>query len=220
MKRSGIGLKWAIDAEQSAVPNLGALVHGVVNSTAAITFSAGALRAAGELTGDALEAIARMEQAADLVTQMIKTFATASRAAESTAGAGATGVDLYDVCCEVAERHRERGGPTISCRAFGDSRGGWAREQVVELVTLMVDSALAHLGAGSLLTLAASGFGRHVRLDLCGLGWLSPRARQACLEIPSKVDASLGGLMTVTVSQGGGTVLSMHLPRVAGAPAA
>ena len=42
---------------------------------------------------------------------------------------------------------------------------------------------------------------------------LSAEAKQACLEIPYKVDPALGGLMTVTVGRGRGTVLSMHLPR-------
>jgi hypothetical protein len=199
--------------EDATAPDLGALVHDVVNSTAAITFAASALRAGGELTESGLETVTRMAEAAEMVTKMVKTFATAARAVPAHPGPGGTAADLYEICCEIAEQRRSAGGRPIFCRAFGDSRGRWDRAQVAALVGLMVDAALAHPDPSSHLTLAASGYGRHIRVDVHGLGWLSPQARRACLEIPSKVDPALGGLMTVTVARGRGTVLSMHLPR-------
>ncbi len=193
-------------------PSLGALVHGVVNSTASIAFSVGALRAAGTLASTDLEALARIEQAAAMVADTVKRFATAAPTAHPPASRAGATVDLYEVCCEIAEQRRREQGRTIYCRAFGDSRVPWRHAQVFELTELMVDCALAHLGAGARLTLSTTGFGRHVRLSVQGAGWLSSEARKACQQIPSKVDPSLNGLMTVTTS-GPGTVLSMHLPR-------
>lgn len=201
------------DVNEAPPPSLGGLVHGVVNSTASIAFSASALRAAGKLSEFDLEALARIEQAAALVTDTVKRFA-ASAPTERTPGLEARGiVDLYDLCCAIAEEHRRVHGRAIFCRAFGDSRGPWKHAQIVELVNLMVDSAFTYLGASASLTIVASGIGRHVRLSVHGLGVLSAEAKEACLQIPARVDASLGGLMTVTVSRGPGTVLSMHLPR-------
>lgn len=214
MKATQANRSTSLEATDEATAlDLGALVHGVVNSTAAITFAASALRARGELTQSGLETINQMEEAAQMVTKMVKTFATASRSSPAQASQAAAIADLYDVCCEIAEARRRAGGPVIFCRAFGDSRGSWNRGKIVELVALMVDAALAHLGPPSRLTLAANGFARHVRLDVHGVGSLGPKARRGCLEIPSRVDSSLGGLVTVTTARSGGTVLSMHLPK-------
>ncbi|HLK93162.1 MAG TPA: hypothetical protein VKZ18_24925 [Polyangia bacterium] len=199
------------DADAAPAPSLGALVHGVVNSTASIAFSVGALRAGGTLAGNDLEALARIEQAAAMVADTVKRFASAAPARPSAARAGAI-VDLYEVCCEVADERRRERGSTIYCRAFGDSRGPWRHAQVFELTKLMVDSALVYLGADAHLTLSTTGFERHVRLSVQGIGWLSSEARKACQQIPSGVAPSLNGLMTVTTS-GPGTVLSIHLPR-------
>lgn len=199
--------------ENPPPPSLGALVHGVVNSTASISFSASALRTGGKLSESELAALARIEQAADLVADTVKRFATAAPSARQRAPKQGSAVDLYEVCCEIAEQRRSERGQAIYCRAFGDSRGRWKPAQVVELIKMMVDAATTYLGSDTGLTLTTSGFGRHVRLSVHGLGWLGPQAKRACLQIPSKVDPSLGGLMTVTVSRGPGTVLSMHLPR-------
>jgi hypothetical protein len=68
------------DADESPPPSVGALVHGVVNSTASITFRASALRAGGKLSESDLEALARIEQAAALVTATVKRFASATPA--------------------------------------------------------------------------------------------------------------------------------------------
>jgi hypothetical protein len=57
--------------------SVGALVHGVVNSTASITYAASALRAGGKLSESDLEALERIEQAAALVTATVKRFASA-----------------------------------------------------------------------------------------------------------------------------------------------
>ena len=193
--------------------SLGGLVHGVVNSTASISFSASALRTSGKLNGTDVEALVRIEQAASQVADMVKRFASAPTPAPEAAPAPSSRVDLYEICCEIADRRRREEGRVIYSRAFGDSRGRWEKAKVVELIRLMIDCALEGLGNGSQLTLTTSGFGRHVRLSLHGLGPLSKKAKQTCLAIPGKVDPSLGGLMTVTVSRGPGTVLSMHLPR-------
>ena len=199
-------------ADEEPPLSLGALVHGVVNSTASIAFSAKALRAGTNLSASDLEALARIEQAAALVADTVKRFASAAPTVRPAPESGAT-IDLYDLCCGIAEERRREQGRTIFCRAFGDSRGRWDHAQVVELIERMLDSATTYLGSAGALTLTTSGFGRHVRLSVHAPGHLSPEAKRACLEIPSKVDPSLGGLMTVKVGSGPGTVLSMHLPR-------
>ena len=77
-------------ADAHAAPDLGRLVHSVINSTAAITFSANALRAPGHLTESSLEALARIEQSAKLVADAVKTFATALRDAPAPPSDGST----------------------------------------------------------------------------------------------------------------------------------
>lgn len=136
-------------------PDLGRLVHSVVNSTASISFSANALRGAGQLTDSSLEALTRMEQAATLIAQTVKAFATAARELPRPATDEAAFVNLYDVCCETADQRRGVGGREISCHAFGDSRGRWKRAQITGLVTLMVDTALAHVEGDAHLVLRA-----------------------------------------------------------------
>jgi hypothetical protein len=73
------------DAERKTDANerpisLGALVHGVVNSTASISFSASALRTGGKLSGSDIEALVRIEQAAAQVAESVKRFAAAESA--------------------------------------------------------------------------------------------------------------------------------------------
>jgi hypothetical protein len=201
------------DANEPAPPTVGGLAHGVVNSTASICFSAGALRAGGNLSEGELEAVARIEQAARLVADMVKRFAGAAEPSSQPARDSESTVDLYEICCEISEEQRRVHGRAIYCRAFGDSRGRWNHARVVELVQMMVDSVTTPSGRDTSLTLLTSGFGRHVRLSVQALGHLSPEAKRACLQIPSKVDPSLGGLVTVTVTSGPGIVVSMHLPR-------
>jgi hypothetical protein len=65
-------------ANERPVPSLGALVHGVVNSTASIAFSATALRAGERLSTSDREALKRIEQAAALVADTVKRFAAAA----------------------------------------------------------------------------------------------------------------------------------------------
>jgi hypothetical protein len=199
--------------EGPAAPSLGTLVHSVVNSTASISYSTGALRASGELTESGLETLARVDQAARLVADAVKAFATASRDLPQPANDEGPRVSLYDVCCEIADQRRIAGGPAISCRAFGDSRGRWNCGQVKALLTLMIDTALTHIGSDVGLTLTASGLRRHIRLDVQMSGSLSARGRAACLEMLSRIDPSVRGLMTVIVPTAGGTMFSVHLPR-------
>jgi hypothetical protein len=78
---------------------------------------------------------------------------------------------------------------------------------------MMVESVTTDSTHDASLTLVTSGFGRHVRLSVQALGHLSPEAKQACQQLRSKADAFLGGLVTVTVTRGPGTVVSMYLPR-------
>ena len=66
-------------ANECPPPSLGALVHGVVNSTASIAFSATALRAGDRLSTSDRDALARIEQAAALVADTVKRFAAAAR---------------------------------------------------------------------------------------------------------------------------------------------
>jgi hypothetical protein len=201
------------ESEDEPPPSLGGLVHGVVNSTASIAFAASTLRAGGTLSSSELDALARIEQAAALVTETVKRFARAAPEPRPPTGEAGATLDLYELCCELAEALRRTQGRAIYCHAFGDVRGPWNRAQLTALVQMMLDAATTHLQPDTSLTLGVSGFGRHVRLSLQALGHLSQEAKEACLQIPSQVDPSLGGLLTVTVSRGPGTVLSMHLPR-------
>ncbi len=208
------GNKRSTQSDDRPQLSLGSLVHGVVNSTASISFSASALRTGGKLTGADLDALARIEQAAALVAETVKRFASTPPPAVAAPAAGST-VDLYEICCEIAQQRRRRG-RVILCRAFGDSRGQWQPAKLIELTELMIDSATKHLGSGCRLTLMTSGFGRHVRLSVHGLGSVTPEAKKAFMQLAAQVDPSLGGLMTVTVGRAPGTVLSMHLPRHGG----
>jgi len=201
------------DEDDAPPPSLGGLVHGVVNSTASIAFAAGALRAGGTLSESELEALARIEQAAALVADTVKRFARAAPEPREPSGDSGATLDLYELCCEIADEQRRTHGRAVYCRAFGDVRGPWDRAQVTAVVQMMLDAATTHLRPDASVTLGVSGFGRHVRLSLQALGHLSPEAKQACVQIPYKVDPALNGLMTVTVCRGPGTVLSMHLPR-------
>jgi hypothetical protein len=78
------------EANEPPALTLGGLVHGVVNSTASIAFSANAMRTGAKLSEVDLEALTRIERAAALVTETVKRFASA---AASTPSRPRSGID-------------------------------------------------------------------------------------------------------------------------------
>ncbi len=196
--------------------DLGSMVHDVVNSTAVITLAASALRVGGELSEPNLAELQRMEEAAAMVVQTVRAFASATR--QSTLAPREDEVlDIYEACCALAEERRLRDGRLIYCRAFGDARGSWNRAEVVPVLGAMVDGMLSGLAPDARMTIAVTGLGRNVRVDVHGIGWLSAKKRQACLAAPAKIAANVGGLfgahLTVAASRATGTIFSLRLPR-------
>jgi hypothetical protein len=191
---------------------VGALVHQVANSTAAIKFSASALRAGGALSEADLAELARIEEAAALVVQSVKTFASSAEITPAPV-ADEQIVDLYDVTCELAERWRVDEGRPVYCRAYGDSRGHWDRPELVAYLSMLMEVAVDCLPAGGMLNIAVTGMGRHVRLDLHGLGLMTPEKQQGCLGKTSKVSGPRGSFLTVRMTRAAGTTLSLRLPR-------
>lgn len=199
-------------APAPAEADLGSMVHDVVNSTAVIKLAASALRGGGELSRPHLDELRRVEEAAAMVAQTVKAFASAAR--QSTlASRDDEVIDIYDACCALAEERRLRDGRLIYCRAFGDARGSWSRDQVVPVLGAMLDGLLSGLPRDARTTIAVTGLGRNVRVDVHGLGWLSLKKRQACLAAPTKIGGPAGAALTVAASRATGTIFSLRLPR-------
>jgi hypothetical protein len=213
MKRAGsLQASGDLGPNAGAEADLGSMVHDVVNSTAVIKLAASALRVGGELSEPNLAELERMEEAAAMVAQTVRAFASAAR--QSTlASRDDEVIDIYVACCALAEERRLRDGRVIYCRAFGDARGSWNRDEVVPVLSAMVDGMLSGLQPDARMTIAVTGLGRHVRVDVHGIGWLSPKKRQACLAAPAKVGGPAGALLTVAASRATGTIFSLRLPR-------
>lgn len=191
---------------------VGALVHQVANAIAAIKFSAGGLRAAGTLTEPALAELTRIEAAAALVVRTVKSFASAGERVPVAPPENQI-LDLYDVCCELAERWRITEGRAVYCRAFGDCRGPWDRKEMVPFIAGLVRVAVRCLAPVGMLNVALTGLGRHVRLDLHGLGSMTVDEQQECLAIASRNDTPRGAMLTMKVTRAAGTTLSLRLAR-------
>ena len=150
-----------------------------------------------------------------MVTETVKAFASAAR--QSTLAPQHDEVlDIYEACCALAEERRLRDGRLIYCRAFGDARGSWNREEVVPVLAAMVDGMLSGLEPDARMTIAVTGLGRNVGVDVHGIGWLSRKKRQACLAAPAKIGGPAGALLTVSSSRATGTIFSLRLPRERG----
>ena len=201
------------DASTAVEPMpVGAMVHQVANATAAIKFCAGVLRGAGTLTEPALAELARIEAAAALVVGAVKTFASAVDLVPA-ASAGEQSPDLYDVCCELAERCRVQEGRPVYCRAYGDCRGPWRRSELAAFISALMDVALECLPPGGMLNVALTGLGRHVRLDLHVLGRMTVEKQQECLGMASRIEDPRGAMLSVKATRTGGATLSLRLPR-------
>jgi hypothetical protein len=192
--------------------DLGSMVHDVVNSTAVIKLAASALRFGGELSEPHLAELERMEEAAGMVAQTVRAFATAARQS-ALASRDKELIDIYVACCELAQERRVRDGRLIYCRASGDARGSWHRDEIVPTIAAMVDGMLGALHRDGRMTIAVTGLGRHVRVDVHGAGRFSSKKRQACLAAPQKIGGPAGAMLTVTASRSGGTYFSLRLPR-------
>lgn len=191
-------------------------LHDLSSPLAAIRLSAHALRASATLSPRNLADVQRIEAAAGTVAQMAASWTAPpmSNGAPARARDGGELVDLYAVCCDLAEVRRRAGGTTIECRAFGDPRGRWDRLQVQTALTDILDHALTHLGNGTPLTLTVTGMASHVRVDVHGLGPLSPAKRRTFLGGLSRIgDAPAGTTVAATASANAGSVFTLRLPR-------
>ncbi|HVV52399.1 MAG TPA: hypothetical protein VHO06_22220 [Polyangia bacterium] len=202
---------------------LRAFVHDLASPIAAIRFSAGTLRARRKLTARALADVERIEQAAEVLARTLAELAApgSEPALFPRRPAPNEPVDLYVLCCELAEVRQRRDGRAVHCRAFGDSRGAWDRAELVAFLTRVLDHVSGHLDARAPLTVSVTGLARHVRIDLHGVRWLSPKARAGHLRALAAAGRSpAGALVTITSSRTPGTIFTVRLPRVAdGAPA-
>src|SRR5579863_10621810 len=202
----------SVEPTQAEQMDAGSLAHKVLNSTAAIRYAASALRAGGALSAPDLADLARMEEAAAAIAGTVKTFAS-SAANMPAAPVEEQPVDLYEVVCELAERLRMTEGCPIYCRAFGDCRGPWDRQTLMLYLSTLMDVAVRCLKANGMLNVAATGLGHHARLDLHGLGWMTPKRQQECLELAAAIRGPRGSMVTVRVRRGAGTTISLRLPR-------
>jgi hypothetical protein len=191
---------------------VGALVHRVLNSTAAIKYAAGVLRARGALNDIDLAELARIEESAAMVARTVKTFASGAEAVAAASREDRV-VDLYSLCCELAAHWRATEGRPIYCRAHGDSRGSWNRQELVAIVSALMQRLLGCLPPTGMLNIVVSGLVRHVRIEFHGLGALTPAEQRGHLEQASTLGGPHGSMVTVTISRSGGAILSLRLPR-------
>jgi hypothetical protein len=198
-----------------------ALVHDVVNSVAAIQISVSTLRARATLTKRETTDIGRIEAAAGalirLVTNLPPSLGRRPRALDVPAVGDS--LDLYILCCEIAQLRRVADGTVIHCRAFGDPRGDWDRRQIAKLLSGVLDHTIAHLGNKTPLTISVTGMARHVRVNVHGLGWPSAGKQQTSLHVSSRLgDAPPGTVISATASPQGGIVFTLRLPRRSAIP--
>lgn len=193
-----------------------AFVHDVVNPIAAIRISVGALRARAKLTERETSDISRIEDAARTIIGLVTNLGPLPERGPGPPDepALAPSVDLYVVCCEIVAARRFADGTVIHCRAFGDPRGSWDREQVGRVVSSLLDHAIAHLGQRAPMTVAVTGMARHVRVDVHGLGRLSASQRETALDVWATMEpAPPGAMLSAIAAPGGGIILRLRLPR-------
>lgn len=194
---------------------LRSFAHDVLNPVAAIRMSAGALLMSKALTESERHDLRRMEEASVLVAEMVGRLTKDAELAASAYPARPL-VNLHTLCCELAAwKPHGLGHRAIHCRAFGDPRGPWDPGQAGELVSRLLDRAIASLGKRAVLSIVVSGFPRHVRLDLHGLGWMTEKHRRVCIEESTRIlnrSASLKGDIAATASSSG-LILSIRLAK-------
>jgi hypothetical protein len=188
---------------------VGALVHKVANATAAIKYAASVLRSRGVLSDLDLAELTRIEEAAAMVGQTVKTYAATAERAPCEEDQPTV---LYEICCDLAADLRAQG-RAVYCRAYGDSRGQWNRRELIASLTAFMDVVIRCLPADAMMNLAVTGLVRHVRLDVHGLGELGAGEKKECLAQATGLGGPPGALMTVTATRAGGTTISLRLPR-------
>lgn len=193
-----------------------AFIHDVVNPLAAIRISAESLRAVAALTDVEMSHVGRIEEAAGTIIDLVTTLAPfAERAERRLVGpALPPRVDLYVLCCEVADLRRSADGKVIDCRAVGDPRGDWDRAQVKTLLSRLLDHAIAYLGQGAPTIISVTGLAREVRVEIHGLGWSGAHQRQSALKVsPSLPEMPAGASIKAIASSNGGIIFRLCLPR-------
>lgn len=189
------------------------LIHDVVNPISAIRISAGALRARGALTGSALTDLQNIEEEAEKIIRLVTALGPLPEARQAAPGgpARAPSIDLYLLCCELAALRRLVDGTEIQCRAFGDARGDWDRQQITTLVSNLLDHAIALVGHSAPITLSVIGMARHVRVDVHGLSSLSAhRSRDVSYQVGP---APRGTTVNAIAARNGGIVFKLQIPR-------
>ena len=213
-RRSGVGRPPEGDPARQAA--LRAFVHDVINPLAAIRISTGALRARTTPIDGDLSHINRIEEAAEAIIRLVTTLPPPADASAwvPVETAVIPSVDLHVLCCEMATRRRFTDGTVIHCRAFGDPRGDWDREQVAKLLSGLIDCASTHLGWDAQMTIAVTGLARHVRAEIHGLRGSSGRVRETSLDVsPMLRGAPAGASIRAIASRNGGILLRLSLPR-------
>lgn len=193
-----------------------AFLHDLASPLTAIGMSAHALRSSKALAAGSLAHVARIEEAVGAAFRIVASLQQAPPKRRPRAAAPPDSeerVDLYVLCCDLAKVRRAADGSAIHCRAFGDGRGGWDRERVTRLLAELLDYSTTHLENGGPMTVAVTGMARYVRVDLQGLGWLSPRKRQMGLQRLSRIAGALEGAMVAATVSSGGSVFTLRLPR-------
>lgn len=192
------------------------LAHDLASPIAAIRLSASALRMSDALSNRELAAVRRIEAAAAMAARLLAglQLSCPDENVRPARPASAESLDLYVVCCELAQAVRRSGGGTIICRAFGDPRGSWNRDLVQAWLSEAVELMVAQFGRGAPLTIAVTGLTKYVRIDIHGFGWLSPEKRESCMASMAKIGVAVRGATTTgTVSRNSGCIFTLRLPR-------
>jgi signal transduction histidine kinase len=219
MKRSEPAASSAMGRRPRRLPAQGArrdFLHEVTSPIAAIKLSAHALRASDTLSARHLADVHRIEEAAEMVARLVESFEppTTKPGGRLTPPAAHDPVDLYIICCDLAQIRRRTEGAIIHCRAFGDPRVGGDRRRITRVLADILDHAVTRVERGAPMTIAVTGMARHVRVDVHGFGSLGPAKRKGGVDGLSQIGDLLAGTMVAaTVSPNGGSIFTLRLPR-------
>jgi signal transduction histidine kinase len=214
MKRSPNGRKRSSPRRERTLRDL---AHDVATPIAALRLSTEDLLSSGSLSEHQLAAVQRVEVATRLLADVVDDFVSPPYSPDYADPPGVETtelVDLYQICCQLADRRQQTGDRRlINCRAFGDPRGAWDRDLLLPIVSHLVSRTFAHADLAAPITLVVTGMSRHVRLDVHSLGWVGTTKRRPLLPGPAERAAALGGTLTAIVSPSTGTVFTLRLPR-------